>query len=184
MSWPWLLFLMVVVAWCAVLSWMDCTTRRLPNMLTLGGAVGALLFRWVVGGGGAAVDGFAGGCLAGVFLLIPFLMRAAGGGDIKMLFAAGCLSGFHDVLAMLVIISLVGGVYGIGMLLLNRVDPARLKHFLRCMWDWRYDRRAGAQQLAPRETERARVPFSIPIAIGLLMVLFGRWIASAGAGTP
>jgi len=182
MSWLWMPFMMAVVAWCAVLSWMDCATRRLPNSLTLGGAAGALIFRWAVGGGGAAADGFAGGVLAGLFLLIPFFMRAAGGGDVKMLFAAGCLAGFKSVLPLLVITSLTGAVFGLGMLVFNRVESTRLKHYMRCLWDWRYDRKAGYLSLPPCEKEQARVPFSIPIAAGLMYTLFGRWLVSGGAG--
>lgn len=184
MSWLWMAFVMAVAVWCVVLSWLDCTTRRLPNALTLGGAAAALAFRWAVGGGASAVDGLTGGCLAGAFLLMPFLVRAAGGGDVKMLMAAGCVSGLRGVLVMLVVVALAGFVAALLMLAFKRVDPARLRHALRSLADWRYDRRAGARALPPRDTERARVPFSIPIAAGVMVVVVGRWMASGGAGLP
>lgn len=168
--------------WCASLVGYDCFSRRLPNGLTLGGSAAVLLGRWAVGGADSAADGLAGGVLAGAFLLVPFLMRAAGGGDVKMLFAAGCCVGLSGVFPMLVVTSLAGFVFGVGMLLFRRADASRVWHILRCLFDWRYDRAAGRRGLPPRDNEAARVPFSIPIAAGLMLTLLGRWLAGAAGG--
>jgi Flp pilus assembly protein protease CpaA len=117
------------------------------------------------------VDGFAAACIAGVFLLIPFLLRGAGGGDVKMLFAAGAVVGWGGLFELLWITSLAGLVMAVVMLLAGELDPSRIKHYLRCLWDWHYDRAAGAAVLPPKDGLRFRVPFSVPIAIGLLAAL-------------
>jgi prepilin peptidase CpaA len=160
-----------VAVWAAVLSWKDCRTRRLPNAWTLGGAAAALVFRWGYGGFPLFLDGFAAAAVGGAFLLVPFLMRGAGGGDVKMLFAAGAVAGWGRLLPMLWVTSLAGVVMGLVMLAFGRLDGARLRHFARCAVDWRYDRAAGAAALPPKESARYRVPFSVPIAVGLIVAL-------------
>jgi len=42
---------------------------------------------------------------------------------------------------------------------------------LRMLFDWRYDRKAAAAALPDRESDRVRVPFSIAIGAGVLLVL-------------
>jgi prepilin peptidase CpaA len=158
--------------WGGLLSWIDCRERRLPNLLTLGGATAALLWRWGYGGLPLFLDGFVAGIGGGLFLLAPFLMRGAGGGDVKMMMGAGTLVGLERLLTLLLATSLVGVVFGLGMLLCGRLDGSRLRHGLRCLFDWRYDRRAGAAALPPRESERVRIPFSVPITVGMIVAFF------------
>ncbi len=169
----WLVPFVLGAAWSAVLSYYDLRWRVLPNWLTLGGAAAALVGRLGYGGWPFFADGFAAAAVAGAFLLVPFLMRGAGGGDVKMIFAAGAVVGWSRLLPMLWITSLAGVAMGVAMLALRQLDGARLKHFWRCAFDWRYDRLAGAAALPPKESSRYRIPFSVPIAIGLLAALAG-----------
>jgi len=161
----------LAAGWAGVLSWLDWTTRRLPNWLTVGGAAVALVTRLGYGGWPLALDGFAAGAVAGAFLLLPFLMRGAGGGDVKMLFAAGIIAGWGRVLYLLWYTSLAGLALGIGMLVFGRLDGTRMKHAVRCAVDWRYDRKAGAATLPPKESDKVRVLFSLAIAVGLIAAL-------------
>jgi len=165
------LLIILILIYGGVLSWLDLRTRILPNWLTLGGAAAALVARLGYGGVPFFLDGFAAAAAAGAFLLVPFLLRGAGGGDVKMLFAAGAIVGWGKLLAMLWITSLAGVVMGVAMLALGQLDGARLKHFIRCAFDWRYDRAAGAAALPPKDSARFRIPFSVPIAIGLIAAL-------------
>lgn len=166
-----MLLMVAVVAWLVYLCQADYRTRRLPNWATLGGAAVALVFRFGYGGLSLAIDGFAAACVAGAMLLIPFLMRGAGGGDVKMLFAAGAVAGWARLPVLLWTTSAAGVAMGVIMLLAGQLDATRLRHVFRSLWDWRYDRPAGAATLPPRDAARARIPFSIPIAAGLLVAL-------------
>lgn len=102
------------------------------------------------------------------FLLIPFLLRGAGGGDVKMLFAAGAMVGWTGLLPMLVYMSLAGVAIGVVMLLWGSLDASRLRHYFRCCFDWRYDRKAGKAALPSKESEQVRIPFALAIAVGML----------------
>ena len=105
-----LFMLILVTPWLMVLCWYDCKYRRLPNYLTLGMAVGALVWRLGYGRMPLFADGVAGGLAAGLFLLIPFLLGGAGGGDLKMLTAVGCLGGLHRIPLLLFNTSGIGFV--------------------------------------------------------------------------
>ena len=162
--------------WVVALAWCDWRFRRLPNRLTLGGA--AVILAWQFGWGGVPylLNSLLGGAIAGGLLLIPFLIRAAGAGDVKYLFAAGLLVGYPAVLPMLLISSLSGLVLGAAMRLAGALDGARVRHFFRSIFDWRYDRAEGRKNLPDREDERARIPFGAAISVGVWTTLLLRLI--------
>lgn len=166
------MLLTLVMIWLLALCWKDWRERRLPNWLTLGGAAVALIWRLGYGGGGLFLDGFATACLAGLFLFIPFLLHGAGGGDVKMMFAAGAIVGWNNLLPLLLFTSFGGVLVILLMLVCKKLDTARVRHYVRCAFDWRYDRRQGKKNLPPADSERVRVPFSLAIAIGTSLPLF------------
>ena len=162
---------MLVLPWLIALCMCDIRSRRLPNVLTLGGAAAGLAVLWGAGGVAAMLDGLAAGALCGLFLLLPFILRAAGGGDVKMLFACGIVAGMRLAASLLICMAFAGFALAVVMAVAGRVDLARLKHWIRCLFDWRYDRKAGRAALPPRESERGRIPFGVAIAVGLVVAL-------------
>lgn len=81
-----------VVLWAAALSWIDIRQRRLPNALTVPGAVTILVLAAANGHGRSALLGAAGLFLA--YLLVHLAMPAAmGAGDVKLAVATGALTG-------------------------------------------------------------------------------------------
>ena len=162
--------------WLFALGMCDWRTRKLPNQLTLGGAAVIAVSSFFCRGVPPIGNALLGGAIAAGLLVIPFLLRAAGGGDLKFLFAGGLLVGFPAVFPMLMLTSVFGLLLGIAMQIAGLVDPARLKHFLRSAFDWRYDRAEGRKNLPPRENERCRVPFGVAIAAGIWVTLLLRMI--------
>lgn len=160
-----LTFTLLLSAWLLVLCVQDWRWRRLPNVLTLGGAAAGLIWRQGMGWATFA-DGVVGGLLCAALLIIPFLVHAAGGGDVKMLFAVGCIFGSSLAMELLLCISVAGLLLAPLMILAGKASGGRLKHWFRCVFDWRYDRAAGRAALPPKDNERYRVPFGIAIAAG------------------
>ena len=158
--------------WLLTLCASDLRQRRLPNVLTLGGTAVALVWRLGMGGLSALWSGVAGGFLCALLLIIPFLVHAAGGGDVKMLFAVGSAMGRSHVVGTLFYVSLAGLALAALFALFGRVDRSRLVHYARCVFDWRYDRKAGRAALPPKTSEKARVPFGLAIAAGTWLQLF------------
>ncbi len=177
-----LYLILALTPWLVVLCWYDWKWRRLPNLLTLGMAGAALVWRFGFGYLPLLADGALGGLAAGLFLLIPFLLRGAGGGDVKMLFAVGCACGLARVPMLLFCTSFAGFIMAIAMLIAGKADSSRLKHWCRCIFDWRYDRKAGREKLPPKSDERVRLPFGVAIAIGTwLTFLMEFWLRSGAA---
>jgi len=161
---------LVGAVWALVLARADWRTRRLPNVWTLGGGAVALALafgRGIPFGCGTLLTGF----LCFLFLLLPFLLRAAGPGDIKMMTCAGFFAGAGHAVDFLLAVSAAGLMLVFSMLALKAVNPARLKHLFRCLFDFHYDRAAGRAALPPRAAEACRVPFGVAIAGGLVWTL-------------
>ena len=161
MSFP--IFFSIITVWLVVLSWYDCYYRRLPNVLTLGGAA---VFLAVHIFNGSMVSSLLGGLLGAAFLLIPFLMHGAGAGDVKMFGAVGILTGFPLVLSAMFWSTVFGLILGVIMVIAGKTDAARLKHLWRCCTDRHYDRKAGKESLPEKQSEKVRIPFGVAIAAG------------------
>ncbi|WP_135454104.1 A24 family peptidase [Mycobacterium sp. DL99] len=82
----------VVSAWLLALSGYDIAERRLPNWLTLPGAVLVLVAAAVAGRGLAATVGAL--ALTAAYLVVHLLSpRALGGGDVKLAIGLGAMTG-------------------------------------------------------------------------------------------
>ena len=85
-----------VLGWLAVLSCYDIRERRLPNALTLPGAVVILVAAGFAGRGPAALAGAA--ALGGLYLLVHLVAREGmGAGDVKLAIGLGALAGCFGV---------------------------------------------------------------------------------------
>ena len=163
----WTIFRAILLTpWLIWLCRSDVKSRRLPNAGTLGGLAAGLLVQSGWWGWGGLKDGLLAVCIAVGFLLIPFLIRAAGAGDVKMLAACGAFIGLRWTPVFLMAVSFAGLLVAVWMLCRRQVTTARLKHAFRCLFDWRYDRKAGRAAIPAKDDERARVPFGVAIAIG------------------
>ena len=173
---PTIYVMIAALPWLIVLACSDWKNRTLPNRLTLGGS--AVILAWHFGWGGVpfVLNGLLGGVIAGGILLIPFLIRAAGAGDLKYLFAGGLLVGYPAVFPMLFLTSIYGLLLGIGMQIAGKLDGARIRHYLHCLFDLRYDRAAGRKNLPDRSSEKVRVPFGVAISAGIFTILVLRII--------
>lgn len=161
-----LLWLALLTPWLAALCVSDVRRRRLPNVLTLGGLAVAFAVRAGLEGWDGLADAATAGGACVLFLLLPFLVRAAGAGDVKMLAACGAFIGLRWTPVFLMAVSFAGLLVAVWMLCRRQVTTARLKHAFRCLFDWRYDRKAGRAAIPAKDDERARVPFGVAIAIG------------------
>lgn len=90
-----LLAVIALCLWCAALSFVDISERRLPNVLTVFGAIAVVGYGFAVGRGGVAIIG--GLMLALLYLAVHMIAPSAmGAGDVKLavgLGAAAALGG-------------------------------------------------------------------------------------------
>ena len=82
----------LILGWAAALSVVDIRVRRLPNALTLGGAVAILAAATLSGHGAPAWLGSV--VLAGVYLVVHLAAPTGlGAGDVKLAIGLGALTG-------------------------------------------------------------------------------------------
>lgn len=158
---------LVLFALVAAAAVSDLRTRRIPNLLTVGGVAVALALRSPLGGA-AVLDGAAG---AGVVLLagVPlFAAGALGGGDVKLLVAVGAFAGWSGLLPTVLAIGIMGGVLALaeaarrGVLRAVVVSTGRLALSLASFG--RYGARTDL-----RSPAAVTVPYGVAIAAGTII---------------
>jgi prepilin peptidase CpaA len=136
----------------------DFRTLRIPNYLT---AALALAFPLAVLLAGEKVDWLShleAGLIVFAGAAILFALRVMGGGDVKLLAATALWAGLGQVIPLLVLVALIGGVFAMAVLALRH--PFVQTTIL-----------ATLRRLPAFAQARMPIPYGIPIAVaGLLMV--------------
>src|SRR4029453_1349383 len=94
----------------AVACLSDLRTRRIPNVLTMSAAAGAVLFHLATAGWAAAGWRGAGLFLGAVLFFPMFVLRGMGAGDVKLLAAIGAWLGPGQVAIVALATSIAGGL--------------------------------------------------------------------------
>lgn len=150
----------------------DLRTRRIPNSLTLGAAVVALVFH-------AAVHGLAGfglsaaGWLVGAALFFPvFALRGMGAGDVKLLAAVGAWLGPGDVLWVALITSIAGGILGILVAAYHGYLRNAMTNIFALLMHWRHSGVQPLEQVTLSGSRGPRLAYAVPIAVGTMVTLW------------
>ena len=152
----------------------DIRSRRIPNVLTFGGAVAAICFHTLCPAG----EGFgwaAGGWLAGLLvMLVPFALGGLGGGDVKLLAALGAWLGPTSAIW----VGLYAGVAGAVMAILVSAYSGYSRQALSNVWNLlKYWSLVGIGPLHEVSLEGHRGPrlaYALPIFAGLLVAIWPR----------
>ena len=98
----------------------DLRSRLILNAVTLPAlAVILICFTWL-GGAGQLVDSLIGVAICAGPLLLASLRGAVGMGDVKLMAVAGAAAGWPGALAVLIYVSVAGGVQAVTWLLVAR----------------------------------------------------------------
>jgi prepilin peptidase CpaA len=154
----------------AVAAYMDIRTRRIPNYLTIGAVVLAMLLR--AGAGPAeVVDGLSGLLLAMAVVLPLFAMGGVGGGDAKLLIAVGAFLGPHALLVALLGTAIVGGIMAAAYATKRGVIlPALLN--TRGLLTWVVTGGRRGERTTLQMEGAVSVPYGVAIAAGTLFALW------------
>jgi len=150
--------------------WFDVRERRIPNVVTVAGAIAALLLRWSMGWG-PLLDGVFGAGLAMLVALLPFVLGLLGGGDVKLLGAVGAFVGADRLFGGLLLIAVVGGVLALVEAVRQRALGRTLASTVGLGKQWMLFGRAGVSQTLESPGIMA-IPYGVAIAVGSLVWWF------------
>jgi prepilin peptidase CpaA len=160
----------IVLAVMAALS--DLRTRRIPNILTFGAALLALVAH-------TSTSGFAGlgwaiaGWFIGVLFFLPiFALGGMGAGDVKLLAALGAWLGPGPVVWVALFSLIAGGVLG----LLVAVGYGYVTQALTNIWwmfmFWRAEGPTPVPDLTLATHRGPRLAYAVPVFAGLMVTLW------------
>lgn len=152
----------------------DVSERRVPNVISLGSAMLAIAVHAWTG----ATDGAAralGGWFAGVVLFLPLvLLRGMGAGDLKLLAAVGAWLGPAGALWTGLLGSIAGAFWALALAAVHGLLPrvsANVRAMLRL---WLGEGLKPVPGLTLADAPGPRLPFALPLTIGLLVTLWLR----------
>ena len=162
----------IVLLISAVACVTDLRSRRIPNVLTFGGAVAALLYHGVTGG----VEGLAAagaGWLAGVALFfLPFALGGMGGGDVKLVAALGAWLGPWMTVWLALYTGVAGGVAAVVVGLFSGYLPTALRNVKLLLMHWRVVGLQPLTEVTLAGSKGPRLAYAVPIFIGTVVTLW------------
>lgn len=149
----------------------DVRGGRIPNWLTYGGLLAALVVRSLLSGWPGLKFGFFGMLAGGGIFYLPFLLGGMGGGDVKLMAAVGAWAGSTQTVNVLIAAAIAGGILAVGYMVFRRQVLRTLLNSVELM---RYHLTSGFRPhpaLNIREPNSMRIPYGLAIAIGTLYCL-------------
>jgi prepilin peptidase CpaA len=145
----------------------DLKTRRIPNYLTFGGALGGLGFQLGYHGLPGLLDGLAGLGLGFILLLGPYLSGGMGAGDVKASAALGAWLGLWRAFFLFIYMGLAGGLIILAVLLWQRRLLAGIRQTWELLLNWVLCRYADAKSTPSAPRRRTTIPYGVAMAIGM-----------------
>ena len=150
----------------------DLSTSRIPNLLTFPAAACAVAYHATTGGGPGLIHASA-GLVAGLLLFLPvYLLRGMGAGDVKLLAALGTWTGAAQVLWVALFAAIAGGVLAILVALYSNHARQLFSNIRLLLTHWSVVGIRPVDALTLDHGRGPRLPYAVPIALGLLWALW------------
>jgi prepilin peptidase CpaA len=155
-----------------VASVFDLRTRRIPNLLTFGGAALALAYStWIGGFGGLAAS--AGGWFVGAGLFLPmFALGGMGAGDVKLAACIGAWLGPMPALFVALYSAIAGGVMAVAVALAVGYFKQAIANVWLLLAHWRVVGIRPLPELTLERSKGPRLPFALPICVGAMAAMW------------
>ena len=160
------------IAVAVVAALWDLRTRRIPNVLTFGSALLAIVVHAYTGGVSAAGWSLVGWFVGVVFFLPIFALRGMGAGDVKLLAALGAWLGPGPIVWVALFSLVAGGVIG----LLVALGYGYLTQALTNIWwmfsYWKAEGPKPVPQVTLATQKGPRLAYAVPVFAGLMVTLW------------
>ena len=152
----------------------DLRTRRIPNVLTFGAALGGLLFQFATGGVGALSTAALGWLLGAAVFLLPFALGGLSGGDVKLLAALGAWLGPADALWLVLYTGIAGGVMAIVVSVCYGYLGTAVRNIRLLLCHWQVAGLEAVPEITLDNSRGPKLAYAFPILIGLVTTVWLR----------
>lgn len=159
---------LVALAIALVACVTDIRTRRIPNLLTFGGALAGLVFHVVTDGTHGLVIGSTGWIVGVLVFFIPFALGGLGAGDVKLLGALGAWLGPKDIVWVALYTGIAGGIAALGVALARGYLAQAFKNLYLLLMHWRLVGVRPLHEVSLAGSSGPRLAYAVPILCGLL----------------
>jgi prepilin peptidase CpaA len=164
----------IALAVACVACFTDLRSRRIPNVLTFGTAIGGVLFHAITGG----VDGLllaAAGCAIGlVIFFVPFALGGLGAGDVKLLGALGTWLGPAAALWVALYAGIAGGVLALVVALSHGYLRRALSNISLLLTHWRVAGIRPLHEVSLDGSAGPRLAYAVPVLCGVVGAIWLR----------
>jgi prepilin peptidase CpaA len=164
----------IVLSVAAAACVTDLRSRRIPNVLTFGAAIAALVFAGVTGGWSALFLACGGWIVGAAIFFLPFALGGLGGGDVKLLAALGAWLGPHDALWLGLYTGTVGGIAALVVALANGYLKQALTNIWSLFIHWHIAGIGPLDAVSLEGSAGPRLAYALPICGGLMVTLWLR----------
>lgn len=156
----------------AVACGWDLRTRRIPQVLTLGGAIAGLAFHVVSGGWTAGVASATGWAVGIAIFFLPFALGGLGAGDVKLLGAIGAWLGPMNALWVGLYAGAAGGILAIFVALTKGYLFQAVGNVGVLLAYWRLNGVKPLPEITLEHSRGPRLAYAVPILAGTMVTLW------------
>lgn len=164
----------IVIAIALAACVTDLRSRRIPNILTFGGALAGIVFHLIVG----SVDGLflsvSGWAVGVAVFLLPFALGGMGAGDVKLVAALGAWLGPMDTFWLGMYSALAGGVAALVLALASGYLRQALSNIHMLLMHWRVAGIRPLHEVSLSGSKGPRLAYAVPVFGGLVATLWLR----------
>jgi prepilin peptidase CpaA len=152
----------------------DLRTRRIPNILTFGGALAAFAVHGYVGGWqglGLSLAGWA----VGLALFLPFfVLGGMGAGDVKLLATVGACVGPLAAVWVALFTSIAGGIMALAVASYAGYLQKAFVNLWCVVMYWRLEGPRPVPEMTLASNRGPRLAYAVPMLAGLMLTLWLR----------
>jgi len=162
----------ICLALAAVACGWDLRTRRIPQILTLGGALAAFVYHVTTGGWNAGLASAMGWAVGIAIFFLPFALGGLGAGDVKLLGAIGAWLGPMNALWVGLYAGAAGGVLAIFVALTKGYLIQAVGNVGVMLAYWRLNGVRPLPEITLEHSRGPRLAYAVPILAGTMVTLW------------
>ena len=163
-------YIAIVIALISCVT--DVRTRRIPNMLTLGGALAGVAFHTIDAGVAGSLHSITGWAAGVAIFFLPFALGGMGAGDVKLVAALGAWLGPADTLTLAIHSVLLAGVAAVLVSLRHAYLRRALDNVGRLLLYWRAVGLRPLPEVSLDCGKGPRLAYAVPVFAGLVTTLW------------